>query len=648
MCGYKKIKIEYIMMAVAFASVVWSIFAGFRISRFQWLFVMGSVIWFLGMCRLLDQNKRNIVVMVVICIIYCMLAHRQLINGFQIINNKMAEALNQSMDLGFYYYISVTLEHSRRDSVLAVLFFVLVAGIVLGILRCRPLTLFLTTGLMEMAVLMIAPYGISAAFFLFLGSWIVYFSIRKGKKGFAAGLYIMFLAAAVPLFFYDQTNVPTDTMIKRNILIQIREWTQGKGYLAVGGIGNGKLRSVGEVSPKGEKLFLVYAPENADLYLKGFVSGRYKDGEWTKEKKNNLVYGGEMAQELPYLFPDLSMKDFAVYQKGYIQTPKDIAFSEKREIKIHYQKMQESFLLIPYFSDASRINGNAAGDSVIERNTADTEYTTSYYQIKNNKNLLDISQRFDVMSVLKNAGELEKNYVRSMQEYGTYVQQNYLEIPEEIKKTIKQLSCHVNKKNSILYNIEEIQKFLKNNYQYTYRPGLTGQDKDPVNEFLTERKRGFCTQFASAAVFLFREAGIPARYVEGYKIRADQWRLGKAQVTDYEAHAWTEIYIEHIGWIPVEVTGRDTGESVYKHVEQEEKQRNAIVPNKKQFVTNVKKMFQMIPIVIILAVIFAFIKLLQRYSNKDITRHELNLVKRHLDLLNRKNGNVTKILTKLK
>mgnify|MGYP000190562395 FL=1 len=163
--------------------------------------------------------------------------------------------------------------------------------------------------------------------------------------------------------------------------------------------------------------------------------------------------------------------------------------------------MQESFLLIPYFSDASRINGNAAGDSVIERNTADTEYTTSYYQIKNNKNLLDISQRFDVMSVLKNAGELEKNYVRSMQEYGTYVQQNYLEIPEEIKKTIKQLSCHVNKENGILYNIEEIQKFLKNNYQYTYRPGLTGQDKDPVNEFLTERKRGFCTQFASAAVF---------------------------------------------------------------------------------------------------------------------------------------------------
>lgn len=318
------------MMAVAFASVVWSIFAGFRISRFQWLFVMGSVVWFLGMCRLLDQNKRNIVVMVVICIIYCMLAHRQLINGFQIINNKMAEALNQSMDLGFYYYISVTLEHSRRDSVLAVLFFVLVAGIVLGILRCRPLTLFLTTGLMEMAVLMIAPYGISAAFFLFLGSWIVYFSIRKGKKDLRQDCILCFWLPQY-LCFYDQTNVPTDTMIKRNILIQIREWTQGKGYLAVGGIGNGKLRSVGEVSPKGEKLFLVYAPENADLYLKGFVSGRYKDGEWTKEKKNTLVYGGEMAQELPYLFPDLSMQDLLFIRKDIFRHQKILHFLKREK-----------------------------------------------------------------------------------------------------------------------------------------------------------------------------------------------------------------------------------------------------------------------------------------------------------------------------
>ena len=46
MCGYKKIKIEYIMMAVAFASVVWSIFAGFRV----------SVAFCDGKCHLVSRN----------------------------------------------------------------------------------------------------------------------------------------------------------------------------------------------------------------------------------------------------------------------------------------------------------------------------------------------------------------------------------------------------------------------------------------------------------------------------------------------------------------------------------------------------------------------------------------------------------------
>ena len=147
-----------------------------------------------------------------------MLARRQLINGFQIINNKMAEALNQSMDLGFYYYISVTLEHSRRDSVLAVLFFVLVAGIVLGILRCRPLTLFsynrsYGNGRFNDR----AIWNFSSVFlvFRFMDCFILVY--EKEKKDLRQDCILCFWLPQYLLFFYDQTNVPTDTMIKRNI-----------------------------------------------------------------------------------------------------------------------------------------------------------------------------------------------------------------------------------------------------------------------------------------------------------------------------------------------------------------------------------------------------------------------------------------------
>lgn len=45
-----------------------------------------------------------------------------------------------------------------------------------------------------------------------------------------------------------------------------------------------KLRSVGEVSPKGEKLFLVYA-ENADLYLKDLLVADIKMENGQRKRK---------------------------------------------------------------------------------------------------------------------------------------------------------------------------------------------------------------------------------------------------------------------------------------------------------------------------------------------------------------------------
>lgn len=114
---------------------------------------------------------------------------------------------------------------------------------------------------MECFVLIVAPYSISAVFFLFLGSWIVYFSLRKGKKEFAGLIGILCILMIFPLYFHDQTTVPADTMIKRSILVQIRKMTQGESYVAEGGLGNGDIASVGEVSPTGKKLFQVYAPE---------------------------------------------------------------------------------------------------------------------------------------------------------------------------------------------------------------------------------------------------------------------------------------------------------------------------------------------------------------------------------------------------
>ena len=49
---------------------------------------------------------------------------------------------------------------------------------------------------------------------------------------------------------------------------------------------------------------------------------------------------------------------------------------------------------------------------------------------------------------------------------------------------------------------------------------------------------------------MFRYCGIPARYVEGYLVQGQ----GVVDVTAADAHAWTEIYKDGVGWIPVDVT----------------------------------------------------------------------------------------------
>ena len=126
--------------------------------------------------------------------------------------------------------------------------------------------------------------------------------------------------------------------------------------------------------------------------------------------------------------------------------------------------------------------------------------------------------------------------------------------------------------------IQSLIDFYQENYPYTIKPGKTPYRKDFVNDFLMEKKKGYCSYFASAAVLIYRRMGIPARYVEGYAIDIDQvyngtpvegakyqdyysgyTELGETalisvEVTDADAHAWVEVYTRQYGWHPVEVT----------------------------------------------------------------------------------------------
>jgi transglutaminase-like putative cysteine protease len=84
--------------------------------------------------------------------------------------------------------------------------------------------------------------------------------------------------------------------------------------------------------------------------------------------------------------------------------------------------------------------------------------------------------------------------------------------------------------------------FNEEEFVYTLAPPFL--DRDPVDLFLFDQRRGFCEHYASAFVLLMRAAGIPARVVTGYQGGTINPRGGYLIVRQSDAHAWAEALVD--------------------------------------------------------------------------------------------------------
>jgi hypothetical protein len=75
-----------------------------------------------------------------------------------------------------------------------------------------------------------------------------------------------------------------------------------------------------------------------------------------------------------------------------------------------------------------------------------------------------------------------------------------------------------------------------------------------IDAFWFDTRRGFCSHFAGALVYLARAAGIPARLVGGYQGGEVNPRTGHLVVHQFDAHAWAEVWLEGRGWVRVDPT----------------------------------------------------------------------------------------------
>lgn len=309
----------------------------------------------------------------------------------------------------------------------------------------------------------------------------------------------------------------------------------------------------GKMSSDSRTALAVTMEKPQSLYLKGFVGERWKKGRW--ERLSPEIYY-KSREDLYWLnrqgFDGLSQMSVASGLAGNKGTKHRITVKVKAacsaDIYIPYE-VGDTFQQIPpgtksYFG-ASLGTDRVFGTKKYSYSAADTltgEWT-------------EWASRLYTREQDKETGE----YFINESHFNAFVYENYREIPTELKKRLNtELGDPGDlRKNHADYKetIKKVRSYLAEKYTYSESFKASGSRKDPLLSFVKTRK-GCDAHYASLAVMLFRYYGIPARYVEGYLITPADAASAKSGETigvgrDH-MHAWTEIYIDGYGFVPLE------------------------------------------------------------------------------------------------
>ena len=99
-----------------------------------------------------------------------------------------------------------------------------------------------------------------------------------------------------------------------------------------------------------------------------------------------------------------------------------------------------------------------------------------------------------------------------------------------------------------------LQEWFRNNFRYNLAGVAEGHSESAVADFLAQRE-GYCEQFAGTFAAMARLADIPARVAVGFtpgELIDEQ--DGLYEVSGKHAHAWPEVYLGGVGWVPFEPT----------------------------------------------------------------------------------------------
>jgi len=259
----------------------------------------------------------------------------------------------------------------------------------------------------------------------------------------------------------------------------------------------------------------------SDLHWRGVTLARFDGHTWSNRREQ---------------FPLQRQLDntFKVPRTNAV-LPSDATSSPAREHLIHYRVLMEPigtnvFFLAPWARSVSgdyRTMGADSGGAVYN---LDSQHPINRYEADS-----DI------------AAPAPAELRTASRDYPLQIVATYLRLPP-LDPRVPRLAAQItNSASSDFDKAAALENYLRTRFGYTLELPQTVV-KDPIANFLFERKQGHCEYFASSMAVMLRTLGIPSRVVNGFRTDEFNDLTGNYVVRAKDAHAWVEAYFPGYGW----------------------------------------------------------------------------------------------------
>lgn len=240
-------------------------------------------------------------------------------------------------------------------------------------------------------------------------------------------------------------------------------------------------------------------------------------------------------------------------------------------LQIKYRYFNTGYLFAPLKShtviskDKDIPFSSEGGNLVLDKRMGfGTEYKVQYYQMN-----VDHPRFYDFLEARLPEDEKVWNNVKGayrknnggtiqyeeLEAHRQWIYENYLHevtLSEEVKEYLEEITEGAQTKVERLKAIERALSEMEYTRIMESMPSEVDNPGEFLDYFLLDKKEGYCTYYATAFILLAWQEGIPARYVQGFCVPISG--ATTVTVTSRKAHAWPEVYIDGIGWMPFEPT----------------------------------------------------------------------------------------------